>query len=144
MPQHDAWVRRIVDAAMSKGMQPHDLVIVIDNAPSHNGLETREIGEDLQAMGVTFLRLGPYSAPLNPIELIWNNIKCHIKNQIASSLATITNVPENRTQAAHRFELMVRWANEGFALVTTNNISRACIHCSNLFVACANKQPLLG
>ena len=54
-----------------------NVVIVCDNAPVHVRLET--VVEEEEFESATILRLGPYSAPLNPIEECWSVLKSHIK-----------------------------------------------------------------
>ena len=68
---HDDWIKRVVDKT-SEVTDISNVIFVIDNAPCHSKLETRPVCEYLTDKGADILRLGPYSAPLNRIELMWN------------------------------------------------------------------------
>jgi putative transposase len=49
-----------------------DLVIILDNFPSHHAIKTLEYAEENR---ITLVFLPPYSPDLNPIEYIWKSIK---------------------------------------------------------------------
>ena len=118
---HDEWVLRVIEKAQSIVINSHDLVIVIDIAPSQRDLEVR-IRSQLLESEAKILRLAPYSTPLNPIELVWNQVKSYIKRQIARSITLITNIPTELSQAEHRFALMENWSNGAFAFVTVQSV----------------------
>ena len=80
-PDNDAWILRVVQAASDKGVQAPNLAVVLDDAPAQRGLETR-IGSEIAE--VKLMRLGPYSALLNPIELLWCQIKSRIEGATSS------------------------------------------------------------
>ena len=69
------WLREIINICYQR--QIVNLTIVCDNATCHRDIEKviRE-GED-----VKILRLAPYSFLLNPIELVWSQIKSKIKSK---------------------------------------------------------------
>ena len=134
---------RIVEAATELGLYSANLVIVMDNAPAHSRMETR-IDDELRQLGVKVLRLAPYSAPLNPIELIWCQIKSHIKSRVASSLDVITMIPPGISQVEHRFGLMETWAEEAFSRLTGVEILRSVRHCERPFADLEMLKPLLG
>ena len=127
--EHDAWLIRVVEYAIEKGLSSQNLVIVLDNAPSHRGIEDRPVYSQLTALGTKLLRLGPYSAPLNPIELIWNTIKSFIKRKVAGSLDLLTTIPEGYTQKSWRFNLMRDWAELAFQTVNRVQVFRTTMHC---------------
>ena len=58
----------MLDDQIIKGTLADKIVPIIDNVPCHSGLEILE--SEPQYTGLSILRLGPYSAPLNPIEAI--------------------------------------------------------------------------
>jgi len=140
--EHDAWLIRVVEYAVEKGLQSNNLVIVLDNAPSHRGIESRQVYTQLEALGTKLLRLGPYSAPLNPIELIWNTIKAFIKRKVGASLNLITTVPAEHTQKSWRYHLMKSWAELSFLTITQAQVYRTTMHCRSLFERCLLLQPL--
>ena len=51
-------------------------VIVMDNASFHKSEETRSI---IEGAGCILMFLPPYSPDLNPIEILWANLKAKIK-----------------------------------------------------------------
>lgn len=59
------------------GNRLDDLVIVLDNAPSHAKAALAVIDTP-----VTILRLGSYSPMLNPCENIWSKVKAEVKGQL--------------------------------------------------------------
>ena len=115
----------------------------MDNVPSHRNLEAK-IEAQLSVTGAKILRLAPYSAPLNPIELIWNQVKAHIKRSVAESLEEITIVPSGFTQAEHRLNLMEKWSEEAFCLVMEHNVCESVRHCASHFPTVRGVQNLLG
>ena len=139
-------MHRVVDATQEKfqqiGTQLDDVVFVLDNAPAHNRLEDREIGEYITSRGAIVLRLGPYSAPLNPIELFWNTMKCDIKEKVGENLYALTNVPDGQTQVYHRGTMMMGWAYEAIAKITQVQCFRFEQHCNSKHASCRNLIPL--
>ena len=144
---HDAWLHRVVDATQEKfqqiGINLEDIVFVLDNAPAHNRLEDREIGEYITSRGAIVLRLGPYSAPLNPIELFWNTMKCDIKEKVGENLYALTNVPEGQTQVFHRGTMMMQWAYEAIEKISQSECFRYEQHCNSKHLSCIQMIPLL-
>jgi DDE superfamily endonuclease len=74
----------MLDDRIMKGTLADKIVPIIDNAPCHSGLEIFEC--EPQYTGLSILRLGQYSAPLNPIEAIWNSVKAVLKAKHADGL----------------------------------------------------------
>lgn len=50
------------------------LYVVIDNAPAHKSKKVRKF-EELHSDRLKLIRLPPYSPDLNPIELVWREVK---------------------------------------------------------------------
>ena len=83
------------------------LVLVCDNAPCHSGLE--EVLDEDELRGVTLLRLGPYSAPLNPIEEVWSvlNFMADLKRRLAATLTNMIETPPcGTTLTEHRMRYL--------------------------------------
>lgn len=55
-------------------------VVVCDNAPCHNDLQSVLMNRELS--GIDILKLPPYSPQLNPIEGVWNVVKQSVKNTL--------------------------------------------------------------
>lgn len=85
---------------------PEELVVVCDNAPVHTALE--RVFEEEEFAGARLLRLAPYSAPLNPIEMVWSAVKAVIKREMAVTFYQILDTDAGLTQAEHRLQYMER------------------------------------
>ena len=72
------WVKVCLRKAFSTFMQP--VVLVLDNAPCHLGLEVALSDQEFSHHKV--LRLAPYSPMLNPIEQVWSVMKAQIKKNL--------------------------------------------------------------
>lgn len=73
------WVRTCLRKVQMMVNGP--VVLVIDNAPVHSGLE--EIAMETEFQRSFILRLGPYSPMLNPIESVWSVFKADVKRVFA-------------------------------------------------------------
>ncbi|OWZ12694.1 hypothetical protein PHMEG_00014101 [Phytophthora megakarya] len=77
-----------------------NMVLVADNAPCHSSIE--EVFEEDAFADAEFLRLGPYSPMLNPIENWFSTFKSMVKRFLANHRPGILYVPPHRTIKAHR------------------------------------------
>ena len=59
-----------------------DILLVLDNFPSHTAKKTQARADEL---GITLVFLPPYSPHLNPIELVWKSLKRHVSTVFAES-----------------------------------------------------------
>ena len=80
--QARAWVKECLRQARRKHCGP--VVLVIDNAPCHSGIE--EVLLDPEFSDHRILRLAPYSPMFNPIESVWSMVKAHVKRALAEKL----------------------------------------------------------
>lgn len=55
-----------------------DDIIIMDNMRSHHAKAVRQI---LDASGIRYLYLPPYSPDLNPIEKMWSKIKAYLRKE---------------------------------------------------------------
>lgn len=62
-----------IDALIAKKMGP--TVVVVDNAGVHTSKAVKACRSRWRAQGLRLLYLPPYSPQLNPIELLWRNLK---------------------------------------------------------------------
>ena len=92
------------------------VVLVCDNAPCHVGLE--EVVEEEEFRGAQLLRLGPYSAPLNPIEEVWSVVKAAMKRQLTVTNENLLLTPQDITQVEHRLHHFETAIDEAMPLVT--------------------------
>ncbi len=70
---HLAFVRQLAGGAASRRARP--CVVVLDNYSVHHSQSVKEALPDLEATSVHFCFLPPYSPELNPIELVWRQVK---------------------------------------------------------------------
>ena len=102
--------REIMSSALQELLNTREslqnVVIVIDNAPSHSCIE--EIAQEERFNGLTILRMSPYSAPLNPIEYLWSALKSKVKSEMARKLSEILDSSTNAdlTQSEHRLRIV--------------------------------------
>lgn len=94
------WLRQMLrDLATRQDLD--NVVVVIDNAPSHSRAE--RVFEEDEFRNATLLRLSPYSAPLNPIELYWSNVKEAAKAMLNRPIPA---QPVGITQVEHRLQFL--------------------------------------
>ena len=95
-----------LDSLLQFSQSLENVVIIIDNAPSHASVE-RAISALPRFNGVTILRLAPYSAPLSPIEYFWSAVKSSCKANLSDQMTTILNSATPRlTQGEHRLQAL--------------------------------------
>jgi len=63
--------------------------VVMDNASVHKVDDVRHL---IEKTGAKLIYLPPYSPELNPIELAWNKMKTHIRNQRARTIDRLYEV----------------------------------------------------
>jgi len=76
--------------------QPDNCVLLFDNASIHDAATD----EFLQANGVHFIRLPPYSPDLQPIEGVFNDLKCHIRTLVHEDSSLLDRPLELQALAA--------------------------------------------
>lgn len=89
----NAYIQRLVQAVVERGVPRRDIIIICDNAPVHSRFEV--IAHEL---GIGILRLGPYSPMLNPIENIWSVVKAAIKRMNRVPFVDGPGIMEQRLQ----------------------------------------------
>ena len=113
-----------------------ELVLVCDNAPCHVGLE--EVLEEAEFRGARLLRLGPYSAPLNPIEEVWSALKAEMKRRLTSTMADLLLQPTSWdiTQVERRMQHLESVIDAAIPTVTPMLCLNTCNHVQRHFAAC--------
>ena len=95
-----------LDSLLNTHHSLENVVVVIDNAPSHSSVE-RAIAAIPRFNGVKILRLAPYSAPLSPIEYFWSSVKSHCKAQLSDQMSNILSTSTRQlTQGEHRLRAL--------------------------------------
>ena len=120
---------------------PGELVVVCDNAPVHTALEA-VFEENGMFAGAQLLRLAPYSAPMNPIEIIWSAVKANIKRELAATLDQVLNTEPGMTQVEHRLRHLETKTDTAMATVTPRMCLRACNHIQTYFPGCLEELDL--
>ena len=105
------------------------VVMVIDNAPCHNGLET--VFQEDEFLDHTLLRLAPYSPMLNPSENLWSYSKSYIKRELAENGGLILEGAERGRMSITEFraQYLMRLGEEALSSVTAEMCSK--FYCKN-------------
>ena len=101
-------MKNLVAKAVSTGPGrcAHTIVIVLDNARAHLDIEIKDFSSVSEEKEIVFLKLGPYSFLLNPIELAWSQIKATIKREMKDKKDLLHEIPPGPTQKEHRLRVM--------------------------------------
>ena len=88
--------------------------------------------------GAELLRLGPYSAPLNPIEEVWSVLKAELKRRLALAMpAMLEAVLEQGVSAAERrMRQLEATIDAAIPVVTPRLCLNTCNHVQRHFAAC--------
>lgn len=68
-----------------------DDIIVMDNMRSHHAKAVKEV---LDASGIRYLYLPPYSPDLNPIEKMWSKIKAYLRKEKVRMVSRLPDAVE--------------------------------------------------
>ena len=118
------WVRNML-RRVAEPME--NIVVVCDNAPVHNGLES--VFEEDEYEGAWLLRAAPYSAPLNPIEECWSVLKAAMKREIAATMEDmLTSTHPGVSQAEHRMTYLETIIDNNIGVITPSLCSRTFEH----------------
>lgn len=135
------WMRRFLTHAKDvMKIDLSNLVVVLDNAPCHSQIEMIKSEEYFRH--VTFLRLAPYSAPLNPIEMLWNQVKAHIKRELSGRFYEMMQHPPGITQTEHRLRLVESVIDSGMTLVQPQHCAGYYGHVMAHTSRCLNLEDL--
>ena len=137
-------MKNIISAAAARYTPGSKLVIVIDNAPCHRGIEQVNFDEVRGDHEVQILRLAPYSFLLNPIEKVWSKLKGEIRAELAARTNEIVNASGNVTQA--RRSGLKQCIDSGCAVVSQITPSEAFRYISRAqryFPACLALEDLV-
>lgn len=133
-----AWLRTMLRQVHEDMDQ---VVVVCDNAPVH--VDLSKVTEEEEFEGATLLRLGPYSAPLNPIEECWSVFKAGVKRTLAATVTAVLAPPPNGvTQMEYRLQYLESAIDESIPLLTPMLCMRTCNHVQKHFIPCLERQPL--
>lgn len=123
------FTRLLLRALVTKGIDMHTIVLVIDNAPCHSDLE-RVLQED-EFNTARIVRLGPYSAPLNPIEAVWSIMKAKFKELHGIRKAAMfqgVNRPNNTSLVEYRLQYMEQIIDDSMTAITKQQCERCIRH----------------
>lgn len=105
------WLRRMLRTIRAPFQ---NIVVVCDNAPVHVDLE-RVVAEE-EFFGVELVRLGPYSASLNPIEECWSTMKRDLSNTFVTMMNT---APVGMSQTEYRMQYLERCIDNAVLTITS-------------------------
>jgi len=126
------------------------VVIVTDNAPAHNQVETLA-RDKLVADGIVnsnqlvILRLAPYSPMCNAIEGCFSVLKARMKSFLAKKRQDLIVRGEYDSLAAHRLELLKEAVESSKCVLTQRLVWKEERHClKNIFAAERGENMQLG
>ena len=131
------WLREVLRRCPES---PEEILVVCDNAPVHSDLE-RIFDED-EFTGARLLRLAPYSAPLNPIEIVWSSVKAVMKREMSVTFYQMLDTEAGLTQAEHRLRYMEAKIDVAMETVTPRICLRACNHVQTHYAGCLEERDL--
>ncbi|OWZ16619.1 Transposase [Phytophthora megakarya] len=126
------------------------VVIVTDNPPAHSGVETlvrQMLAEDgvMNLHRLLFLRLGPYSPMLKPIEGCWNSLKARMKKPLADRKEEMMVRGAYGTYMEHRLAIMKEAFEANKGIITRRLVWKFERHClRHCFVAECGDDMKLG
>lgn len=126
MAECNEFVRQCLRAAQN--MYHSSVVLVMDNAPCHRNVEA--VFADEEFRNHSLLRLSPYSAMLNPIELAWSSFKAAVKRSLSVQLPQIL-VDEDRgnlSQTEYRLRQLENIMAEALGTINVNSCARYLAH----------------
>ena len=120
-----------------------NVVVVCDNAPCHCELEA--VFDEEEFEGGQLLRLGPYSAPLNPIEEVWNVTKSYKKQELSQRMPELLNStpPPGKTWVEHKLNFLEQIIDNNFPSKATLTLCvNAIRHVKRHYSACLQREDL--
>ena len=132
------WMRSMLRAAH---FPMENILVVCDNAPCHTGLET--VLEEVEFQGAQLLRMGPYSAPLNPIGEVWSALKADMKRRLATSMPSLLrDLTDDLTQVERRLRHLESVIDAAIPRITPLLCMNTCNHVQRHFAACLALRDL--
>lgn len=89
------WLKECLVPKLKQG-----LVVIMDNAPWHKGIDIKEI---IESTGAKLIMLPPYSPDMNPIEPAWANLKHDIKTNAHAFDEPKDNISAQLTKNNHYY-----------------------------------------
>lgn len=142
IPNFNLCLRHCLLSAFAAGLQSHNIVLVIDNAPSH--AQAEQVIQEDAFHGVELLRLAPYSPILNPIEGVWSAVKARLKSSLQEGfLEIMAGDPAGvLTQCEFRLHFLERCVDLAMPHVTADLCARLCNHVQTHFQASIQMQDM--
>lgn len=132
------WLRRMLRTITEPSQ---NIVVVCDNAPVHVDLE-RVVAEE-EFLGVEIVRLGPYSAPLNPIEECWSTMKAAMKRDLSNTFVTMMNTaPVGMSQTEYRMQYLERCIDNAVLTITCELCLKTLNHVQKHFAKVIQLQDI--
>lgn len=132
------WLRRMLRTITEPSQ---NIVVVCDNAPVHVDLE-RVVAEE-EFLGVEIVRLGPYSAPLNPIEECWSTMKAAMKRDLSNTFVTMMNTaPVGMSQTEYRMLYLERCIDNAVLTITSELCLKTLNHVQKHFAKVIQLQDI--
>ncbi|KAH9123387.1 hypothetical protein AeMF1_005607, partial [Aphanomyces euteiches] len=114
------------------------VVVVLDNAPCHSGIE--EVFSSQEFSGATLLRLAPYSPMLNPIENVFSTFKAEVRKILRRDRRLLLTVPHGSTIRGHRAAMLESAADLAVAVITASLCWSCFQHTRQFYAAVMNLE----
>ncbi|RHY18143.1 hypothetical protein DYB32_010431 [Aphanomyces invadans] len=117
-----------------------DVVVVLDNAPCHSGVEDEFVATEFGKP--TVLRLGPYSPMLNPFENVFSAFKSDVKRSLRQRRQELLTIPPNTTIKAHRGRILEEASQDALQVVTPSLCAKCFLHTRKFYEAVINLEDM--
>ena len=108
---------------------PRDSVVIMDNAPIHQGERFEEVRQSIdESKSIKLEFLPPYSPFLNPIEYSFHSIKAYVRSKQPPNRAALVSEIKNGIEEA----------------ITPQKSHNFFSHCQRLYRPCAEFQEITG
>jgi len=135
------WVKRCLRRANNE-IYGGVVVLVLDNAPCHSGIEDVLKEEEFKMHFV--LRLAPYSPMLNPIESVWSFVKSIVKRSLSNKMTAILDGEEQGTlsKTEYRLQAIQGSVTEAITEVTPAMCANFVAHIQNILPSVLNSEDV--
>lgn len=131
------WADGLISSLVDRGKKLQNVVVICDNAPIHC-----QMVRTLEEKQIAVLRLAPYSPPLNPIEAVWNDIKTHVRGQLADKANWMTKKKSGETLKESRTRRLTKCCKRAVETISRDKCRAHIRKSHSLHEGCLALQPL--
>ena len=118
------------------------VIVVIDNAPCHHGME--QVFEEEGYRKHQLIRLAPYSPILNPIEHVWSWLKSYVKRELNENREDLLSRDrtDGQSMLGRRKEMLRRFMLEATEKLDNQMILNYCNHVVDYYGDCIEEKDM--